>query len=223
MEPFPFCHVLSVSLLCCFPRRLAPFPCDGQPPPPAPIYGGWVDSLGPRNCPSIEDKIVKFAGKDSHPVFLEPEGRRTPELYVQARPPAPPPPPPPLPTTQTAFFCGHAGFRGFDEGTWVRGKIGRWRNHTTFWIWFGYPRLLSLLYPVSPLLTGTYTPLPPESNHPPESKSLVRGLVLYVPAPRRAPPPPPAADPLALGFRMRFVQIHPALLFPTAPAYLTPT
>jgi tRNA uridine 5-carboxymethylaminomethyl modification enzyme len=48
-----------------------------------PIYGGWVDSLGPRNCPSIEDKIVKFAGKDSHPVFLEPEGRRTPELYVQ--------------------------------------------------------------------------------------------------------------------------------------------
>ncbi len=50
---------------------------------PRPIYGGWVDSKGPRNCPSIEDKIVKFASKESHPVFLEPEGRRTAELYVQ--------------------------------------------------------------------------------------------------------------------------------------------
>jgi tRNA uridine 5-carboxymethylaminomethyl modification enzyme len=48
-----------------------------------PIYGGYVDSKGPRYCPSIEDKIVRFADKDSHQIFLEPEGRDTPELYVQ--------------------------------------------------------------------------------------------------------------------------------------------
>ncbi|GAX75540.1 hypothetical protein CEUSTIGMA_g2983.t1 [Chlamydomonas eustigma] len=48
-----------------------------------PIYGGWVDSKGPRYCPSIEDKIVRFADKDSHHIFLEPESRTTPELYVQ--------------------------------------------------------------------------------------------------------------------------------------------
>jgi len=48
-----------------------------------PIYGGFIDSKGPRYCPSIEDKIVRFAGKESHQIFLEPEGRDTPELYVQ--------------------------------------------------------------------------------------------------------------------------------------------
>jgi len=48
-----------------------------------PIYGGFIDSKGPRYCPSIEDKIVRFEGKDSHQIFLEPEGRDTPEIYVQ--------------------------------------------------------------------------------------------------------------------------------------------
>ncbi|KAL4425221.1 hypothetical protein ABPG75_009237 [Micractinium tetrahymenae] len=48
-----------------------------------PVYGGWVDAKGPRYCPSIEDKIVRFADKESHQIFLEPEGRTTPELYVQ--------------------------------------------------------------------------------------------------------------------------------------------
>ena len=48
-----------------------------------PIYGGHLESTGPRYCPSIEDKIVRFADKDSHQIFLEPEGRDTPELYVQ--------------------------------------------------------------------------------------------------------------------------------------------
>lgn len=47
------------------------------------IYGGIIDSKGPRYCPSIEDKIVRFADKDSHQIFLEPEGRDTPEIYVQ--------------------------------------------------------------------------------------------------------------------------------------------
>jgi tRNA uridine 5-carboxymethylaminomethyl modification enzyme len=49
----------------------------------SPVYGGWVDSKGPRYCPSIEDKIVRFADKESHQIFLEPEGRNTPEVYVQ--------------------------------------------------------------------------------------------------------------------------------------------
>ena len=48
-----------------------------------PTYGGWVDAKGPRYCPSIEDKIVRFADKESHQVFLEPEGRHTREMYVQ--------------------------------------------------------------------------------------------------------------------------------------------
>ena len=48
-----------------------------------PIYGGFIDSKGPRYCPSIEDKIVKFADKNSHQIFLEPEGINTPEIYVQ--------------------------------------------------------------------------------------------------------------------------------------------
>ncbi|PIA47555.1 hypothetical protein AQUCO_01400298v1 [Aquilegia coerulea] len=48
-----------------------------------PTYGGWVESKGPRYCPSIEDKIVRFQDKDSHQIFLEPEGRDVPELYVQ--------------------------------------------------------------------------------------------------------------------------------------------
>ncbi|XP_061346846.1 uncharacterized protein LOC133292455 [Gastrolobium bilobum] len=48
-----------------------------------PTYGGWVEAKGPRYCPSIEDKIVKFQDRESHQVFLEPEGRDVPELYVQ--------------------------------------------------------------------------------------------------------------------------------------------
>lgn len=45
------------------------------------MYGGIVTGTGARYCPSIEDKIVKFADKDHHHVFLEPEGRHTPEIY----------------------------------------------------------------------------------------------------------------------------------------------
>ena len=49
----------------------------------APMFNGSIDGVGPRYCPSIEDKVNKFIDKPSHPVFLEPEGWRTNELYVQ--------------------------------------------------------------------------------------------------------------------------------------------
>ncbi|MFO0898429.1 MAG: tRNA uridine-5-carboxymethylaminomethyl(34) synthesis enzyme MnmG [Pirellulales bacterium] len=48
----------------------------------APMYSGQIGSRGPRYCPSIEDKIVRFADKDRHQLFLEPEGRNTLEVYV---------------------------------------------------------------------------------------------------------------------------------------------
>ena len=48
----------------------------------APMYSGQIQSRGPRYCPSIEDKVVRFAEKASHQLFLEPEGRNTHEVYV---------------------------------------------------------------------------------------------------------------------------------------------
>jgi tRNA uridine 5-carboxymethylaminomethyl modification enzyme len=48
----------------------------------APMYSGQISSSGPRYCPSIEDKVVRFADKTRHQLFLEPEGRRTREVYV---------------------------------------------------------------------------------------------------------------------------------------------
>ncbi|MCA9051881.1 MAG: tRNA uridine-5-carboxymethylaminomethyl(34) synthesis enzyme MnmG, partial [Planctomycetaceae bacterium] len=47
----------------------------------APMYSGQIESTGPRYCPSIEDKVVRFADKSSHQIFLEPEGRQTLEYY----------------------------------------------------------------------------------------------------------------------------------------------
>ncbi len=48
----------------------------------SPLYAGVIEGTGPRYCPSIEDKVVKFADKDRHQIFLEPEGRHTGEYYV---------------------------------------------------------------------------------------------------------------------------------------------
>lgn len=48
----------------------------------SPIYAGVIEGTGPRYCPSIEDKVVKFADKDRHQVFIEPEGLHTHEMYV---------------------------------------------------------------------------------------------------------------------------------------------
>lgn len=48
----------------------------------SPIYAGIIEGVGPRYCPSIEDKVVKFAEKERHQVFIEPEGLHTNEMYV---------------------------------------------------------------------------------------------------------------------------------------------
>ena len=49
----------------------------------APMFSGAIEGTGPRYCPSIEDKIVRFADKPKHQIFLEPEGKNTSEYYVQ--------------------------------------------------------------------------------------------------------------------------------------------
>lgn len=50
--------------------------------PDSPLYNGQIHSIGPRYCPSIETKLVTFPGRDSHPLFLEPEGTDTNEMYL---------------------------------------------------------------------------------------------------------------------------------------------
>ncbi len=49
----------------------------------SPLYGGKIEGVGPRYCPSIEDKIVRFADKERHQVFIEPCGKNTEEMYLQ--------------------------------------------------------------------------------------------------------------------------------------------
>lgn len=47
----------------------------------SPMYAGVIEGIGPRYCPSIEDKVMRFADKNSHQIFIEPEGLTTHELY----------------------------------------------------------------------------------------------------------------------------------------------
>ncbi len=49
----------------------------------SPLYGGKIDGVGPRYCPSIEDKIVRFSNKERHQIFIEPCGENTEEMYLQ--------------------------------------------------------------------------------------------------------------------------------------------
>ena len=49
----------------------------------SPLYGGKIEGVGPRYCPSFEDKVVRFAERDSHQIFVEPMGRDTEEMYLQ--------------------------------------------------------------------------------------------------------------------------------------------
>ena len=49
----------------------------------SPMYQGLIQGVGPRYCPSIEDKIVRFASNPSHHIFIEPEGLNTYEVYIQ--------------------------------------------------------------------------------------------------------------------------------------------
>lgn len=49
----------------------------------SPLYGGEITGTGPRYCPSIEDKVVRFADKERHQIFVEPVGRNTDEMYIQ--------------------------------------------------------------------------------------------------------------------------------------------
>ena len=49
----------------------------------SPLYAGIIEGIGPRYCPSIEDKVVRFADKKTHQIFIEPEGEDTEELYIQ--------------------------------------------------------------------------------------------------------------------------------------------
>ena len=49
----------------------------------SPLFGGKIEGTGPRYCPSIEDKVVRFADKDRHQIFVEPVGRDTDEMYIQ--------------------------------------------------------------------------------------------------------------------------------------------
>lgn len=80
----PDCHI-EREQMCCYLTRTTRSTHEliKENLHETPTYGGWVEAKGPRYCPSIEDKIVRFQDKESHQIFLEPEGRTVPELYVQ--------------------------------------------------------------------------------------------------------------------------------------------
>ncbi|MDD4892183.1 MAG: FAD-dependent oxidoreductase, partial [Phycisphaerae bacterium] len=88
-QPFSFLNDrLSVEQLCCWITSTNERVHDliRANLHRAPLYSGQIQGRGPRYCPSIEDKIVRFAGKTEHHLFLEPESRRTNEIYCNGIP-----------------------------------------------------------------------------------------------------------------------------------------
>ena len=74
----------------------------------SPLYGGDIQGVGPRYCPSIEDKVVRFKGKERHPVFVEPCGENTEEMYLQGASSS-------LPEdVQNAFYRSIRGFENIE-------------------------------------------------------------------------------------------------------------
>ena len=90
----------------------------------APMFNGSIEGVGPRYCPSIEDKIVRFAHKESHQLFLEPEGWETHEVYVQGANTS-------LPEdVQWADAAHHPGpARRRDHAHRLRGRVRRRAHH----------------------------------------------------------------------------------------------
>ena len=74
----------------------------------SPLFSGVIEGIGPRYCPSIEDKVVRFAGKDRHPIFVEPCGENTEEMYLQGASSS-------LPEdVQNAFYRSIKGFENIE-------------------------------------------------------------------------------------------------------------
>ncbi len=72
------------------------------------MYSGKIEGVGPRYCPSIEDKVVRFADKERHQLFVEPEGTGTNEMYVQGMSTS-------LPMdVQYAFLAYHSGLENVE-------------------------------------------------------------------------------------------------------------
>ncbi|NIA31419.1 MAG: tRNA uridine-5-carboxymethylaminomethyl(34) synthesis enzyme MnmG, partial [Actinobacteria bacterium] len=83
--PFSYQHEsIEVEQVPCYLTRTTPKTHDilRSGLDRSPLYSGVIHSVGPRYCPSVEDKIVRFADKSSHQIFLEPEGRHTNEYYL---------------------------------------------------------------------------------------------------------------------------------------------
>jgi tRNA uridine 5-carboxymethylaminomethyl modification enzyme len=83
-QPFSFrTQKLEVEQMCCWLTRTTPATHDiiRASAHLSPMFQGRIQGVGPRYCPSVEDKVVRFAQQTSHPIFLEPEGRDSHEVY----------------------------------------------------------------------------------------------------------------------------------------------